>query len=277
LIYDITIIGAGLAGLSAARIAEEKGVEKVLLVEYQSSNGGFTLPYQNTPEFASEKQAVEKAVLLKYPVWLRSTVIGFFPDADNGHTLFVQTPEGTEKVSSRRVLIASGALEKPKEAHKIPGGRPSGIMTPYMAAEMLQRGYRLGSQVALFDTGRIARSTAVLLKQSAHNVHVFDQEELVYVQGTSKLEKIRVEHTGSGDVRDFACDTLLYCRGRYAGTFFMKELGVDRDDEMALVVDVNGQTGIRGVYAAGSCTIRGDANHGNSVEQGETVMREMLS
>lgn len=59
--------------------------------------------------------------------------------AGGNHELNIQTPSGTKDITAEKIIICSGALEKPREAHKIYGTRPAGVMTPTMAIGLMNR------------------------------------------------------------------------------------------------------------------------------------------
>ncbi|REE67332.1 thioredoxin reductase [Paenibacillus taihuensis] len=276
--YDCIIIGAGLSGLSAAWTARERGLENILLLEQNDQIGGFTLPYQESPLFKAEKELVQHGQSLEGSVRLRSTVIGLYPDPDKGHTLFVQSAKGTEQMLANSILMTTGAMEKPREGWRIPGSRPSGVMTPYLALELLQRGFRPGKRTVVFETGRIAESAGDRLDDAGCMTIRYDKQDfLTEIMGIARLEAIRVVASGHGRERKVACDTLIYNRGRYAATYFTKGTPLQRDADLALLIDDDGCTGIPGVYAAGTCTSAGDADHTHSIEQGKQVMTKLLS
>ncbi|MFY0545909.1 NAD(P)/FAD-dependent oxidoreductase [Brevibacillus sp. H7] len=274
--YELIIVGAGIAGLTAARMAAEKGVENVLLLDYQKAPGGFTRPYWEESSFAQEAELLNKAENLPYEIKTQSTVVGFFPGEP--HQLYVQSPEGTYSVEAKRLLIASGALEKPREAHRIPGSRPAGVMTPMMALQLLERGYQPGNRIVLMESGRITGSAAALLKKHAGELLTFSgaEWEVTGVTGFSRLEGITLKNRENGIIREQECDTLIFAKGRIPSTFFLKGTQVERDHHGAIVVDENGRTNLPHVYAAGSCTSMGDDDHGNSVILAEQAMRHLL-
>ncbi|MCK9906292.1 hypothetical protein MXD63_40675, partial [Frankia sp. Cpl3] len=132
-----------------------------------------TRPYWDSPEFSREKELLEKAADLPYEIRTQSTVVGFFPGGEGDpHQLFVQSPTGTYSVEAKKVLIASGSLEKPREAHKIAGTRPAGVMTPMMVMQLRERGYQPGNRIVVMDSGRISRSTAHILAKEKLNLIV---------------------------------------------------------------------------------------------------------
>lgn len=276
MIYDLVIIGAGISGLTAAIQAQHLGLEDVILLDYQKSLGGFTRPYWVTGEFARENEILQKAAELPYEIRTETTVVGYFPGQP--HQLYVQSPGGTDSIEARHIFIASGALEKPREAHRIPGSRPAGVMTPMMAAQLLDRGYLPGHNIVLMESGRISRGAASLLGEKTEGIQVYadDAWELRGVAGFARLEKVSLLNRKSGKVHDQECDTLIYSKGRIPSTFFLKGTPVVRDEHDAVVVDKEGRTSLPGVFAAGSCTTLGQDNHENSALLATIAMNTLL-
>lgn len=276
MVYDLIIVGAGIAGLTAAQRAMETGIERVILLDYQNSLGGFTRPYWVTDEFAKEKEVLQKSANLPYEIRTESTVVGFFPGQP--HQMYVQSKSGTYSLEAKHILIASGALEKPREAHRIPGSRPAGVMTPMMAAQLLDRGYLPGDNIVLLENGRISRAAISLLQEKTEQIQVFsaDEWQLHRVTGFARLEKVSLQHKETGSVHERKCDTLIYSRGRIPSTFFLKGTPVVKDHQDAIVIDEQGRTSLPGVFAAGSCTTRGKDDHENSSLLASIAMSALL-
>jgi len=249
-----------------------------LIVDYQDKIGGFTLPFQDQPAFVREKELFAETDQLPYEIWLQSTVIGFFPGEDGGnHQLYVQTPDDTYTVETKKILIASGAVGKPRENLMVAGSRPAGVMTPMMAANLIQRGYGLGEHIILMDNGRITSGLRRMINDLGEAVEVIDEQEwnVSRIQGGARIEQVELVHGGTTETKK--CDTLIFSKGRIPCTFFLKGTPVERNRDLAVVINEKGRTNIAGVYAAGSCTDRGRDDHENSVDLAKHVMRELLS
>lgn len=275
--YELVIIGAGISGLTAARLASERGMEHVLIVDYQDRPGGFTRPYFHAPHFEQEKMVVERAKTLPYRILTQATVVGFFPGENGNHQLFIQTPDDYFSVETRIVVIASGAMEKPREGNRIAGSRPAGVMTPWLAANLLERGYLPGKQVVLYDNGRLTHGLAHLLQQ--HQIPTqrlsSDITEIVEIKGIPRVTGLNVKIHEK--LETVTCDTLIYANGRIPCTFFLKGTPVERDRHHAVIVDERGRTNVPNVYAVGSCTVLGDDNHENAMSLAEVAMDDILT
>ncbi|MFI8710660.1 NAD(P)/FAD-dependent oxidoreductase [Brevibacillus brevis] len=277
--YELVIIGAGISGLTAALSAWEGEVSSVLMIDYQKRRGGFTLPYWSSDEFAPERELIEKAASLPYEIHEQSTVVGFFPGANGQlHQLYVQSPMGTYSIEAKKVLIASGSLEKPREAHKIPGTRPAGVMTPMMAMQLIERGHQPGRKIVLIENGRISRSTAVLLEKETSNLVKYAESEweLISIKGLSRVEGVQLRNRMTDERSEVACDTLIFAKGRVPCTFFLKGTPIERDHHDAIIVDATGKTNLPDIYAVGSCTCLGEDDHSNSMELAKEIAKHLF-
>jgi NADPH-dependent 2,4-dienoyl-CoA reductase/sulfur reductase-like enzyme len=126
---EFAVIGAGPAGMAAAVLAAELGVE-TMLIDEQGSPGGQI--YR-----AIERARPGAPLGLDYylagrglAAALRSSPVDYRPGTTLWHidadaTLFVMREGRTETVAARRVLLATGALERPVP---IPGWTLPGVM-----------------------------------------------------------------------------------------------------------------------------------------------------
>ncbi|MCQ6559865.1 NAD(P)/FAD-dependent oxidoreductase [Paenibacillus mendelii] len=280
--YNLTIIGAGIAGLTAAAKAYASGLERVLLIEHQPVIGGFTRGYIETSFFETEQRLLSECAALPYTIMTRSTVVGFFTgDGDTPHQLFVQTPTETEEIQTDYILIASGAMEKPREAWRISGGRPAGVMTPAMAVELSQRGYRLdeGKTMIYMADRRSHGAAEYLADRLGETIQVSAEDfDIEHIHGTAQLEGVTIRSVITGEAERVNCSRLLFAKGRYGSTFFLKGLPVERDEStLCIITDRFGATGIPRVYAAGSCTQLGDDGHTSSIEMASEVADHLLA
>ncbi|MHA6258872.1 NAD(P)/FAD-dependent oxidoreductase [Sporosarcina sp. CAU 1771] len=267
--YNVVIIGAGISGLSAALELSKKGIDHVLILEYQNTSGGFTRNYHDHQSFEEERKLVEMSKQLNYPIWTNSTVVGLFPSGlDNGnHHIYVQGANGKVVIEAKKVIIATGALEKSREPHMISGTRPAGILTPYLAVSLLQRKFIIGQNVVIFENGRITTSLVDRLKELGVNCIVLTKDYVLEeIQGVSKVENVRVRNVITNEKSEFKCDALVYKKGRIAGTFFLKGTPIHTNQSYEIEVTHEGLTNIPNIYAVGSCTVLGNDDHTNSID-----------
>src|SRR4029077_3186413 len=126
---ELAIIGTGPAGMAATVLAGELGLDTVL-VDEQSSPGGqiyraIERPPPDTPlgpDYLAGRALA--AALRASRVDYRPNTTLWHLDADG--TLFLENAGRTETVTARRVLLATGAIERPAP---IPGWILPGVMT----------------------------------------------------------------------------------------------------------------------------------------------------
>lgn len=135
--YDIAIVGAGPAGMSAAVTASRHGLSVVVVDEQQRPGGQiFRQPpraWETTTRYPAHypwgRQLVETCERSDRVAWrLGATALGVLRDdgPGSGMALVVRTGAATESVSARRLLIATGAMDLPVA---FPGWTLPGVVT----------------------------------------------------------------------------------------------------------------------------------------------------
>ena len=137
---DFAVIGAGPAGMAAATLAAELGLDAVLIDEQDALGGqiyrGIERATDNSPlggdylagrRLSAEFRASGAAYRPATTVW----------HIDPDGTLSLVSAAGTETVRSRRILLATGAIERPVP---IPGWTLPGVMTAGAAQIILKSG-----------------------------------------------------------------------------------------------------------------------------------------
>ncbi|MCM3761099.1 NAD(P)/FAD-dependent oxidoreductase [Alkalihalobacillus oceani] len=278
--YELVIIGAGLMGIRSALTAKELGIQSVLLVDYEKEIGGFGSSLFEREEFQKEKGLIERAKKLPYECWQQATVVGFFA-GENGetHEFSIQTPTGTKEILADKIILSSGTLEKPREAHQIGGTRPSGIMTPLMALSLLERNQLPGYQSIVFENGKVSAAVANLLEEHGSHVTRIDGEieKVIDIQGNSRISKVTFENVVTGEFTSYECDTLVFSEGAIPCTFYLKGTSIERDEHHFIVVDEKGKTNIPGIVALGSCTNKTDKFDYHSEAQSHGIIRELMT
>jgi NADPH-dependent 2,4-dienoyl-CoA reductase/sulfur reductase-like enzyme len=157
--YDLAIIGAGPAGLSAARSASGDGVRTCIIDEQPGPGGqiyraaekpglkdaGLLGPeYRRGAELASLMRSTDAVYMPESMVWLADRT-------EDGFLLAMSTPEGQKQVTAKRLLVATGAMERPVP---VPGWTLPGVMSVGAAQIMLkQSGIVSGDGVILAGGG----------------------------------------------------------------------------------------------------------------------------
>ena len=161
---DVTVIGSGPAGLTAALHAYRSGAREVLLLEREEELGGilkqcihngFGLEQYKTdytgPEYAERLiQEVEKTGV---KCFLNTMVTDVSPDK----TITAVNPvKGVFRIKSRSIVLSMGCRERARGSIGIPGTRPAGIYTAGVAQRLVNiDGYLPGKDIVVLGSGDI--------------------------------------------------------------------------------------------------------------------------
>ena len=161
--YDLIIIGAGPAGLSAAVSAWQADLKSILLIERdrelggilnQCIHNGFGLHLFKEeltgPEFAG--RFIEMLKDTDVEVMSDTMVLNISPD----HEVSLINTHGYQKVKGKAVILAMGCRERTRGAIAIPGSRGSGVYTAGTAQRYINMdGYLVGKRVVILGSGDI--------------------------------------------------------------------------------------------------------------------------
>lgn len=171
--FDILIIGAGAAGISAAKAAWNASCKSVLLVDRKPTMGGVL--HQCTHRgFGQRLNGSEYIQLLRkdFPngvsYWPNTTV----RTVSNRKTAMLSSPDYGERiVAFEQLILATGCREIPAGALPIAGTRPKGIYTAGQMQEMMNlHGFVPEGPVVILGSGDIG---LIMAKQlSERNISV---------------------------------------------------------------------------------------------------------
>lgn len=162
--YDIVISGAGPAGMAAAVGARARGAEKVLLIDREREAGGilwqcihhgFGLHHFGQeltgPEYAQRylQQVIDGGI----DVLTDTYVYDISPDRV---LKLMSGSHGIRLIEAGAVVLAMGARERTRGAIRIPGERPSGVLTAGLAQKFVNMmGLLPGRRVVILGSGDI--------------------------------------------------------------------------------------------------------------------------
>ena len=176
---DIIIVGAGPAGLAAAIEASEAGAD-VLLVDLNLRPGGqlfkqihkffgSSAHHSGTRGFDIGTMLLEQAQRNGVEIWLKSTVIGVFPDNkvaiqkldDNGGRQMIT-------LKAKKVIIATGASEN---VIRFKGCTMPGVMGAGAAQTMINVNHvKPGRKIVMVGSGNVGLIVSYQLMQAGCDV-----------------------------------------------------------------------------------------------------------
>lgn len=176
---DILIIGAGAAGIAAAKAAAEGGCESVLMVDRKKSPGGVLLQCAhhgfgqnlNGPEYTKKLMDDFPETVIRCP---NTTVLSVFKDK----TAVLSGPAfGTKRITFDQLILAAGCREIPMGALSIAGTRPKGVYTAGQMQEMMNlHGYTPEGPVVILGSGDLGLIMAKQLAEAGLSVTLVEQK-----------------------------------------------------------------------------------------------------
>ncbi|AJK48563.1 NAD(P)/FAD-dependent oxidoreductase [Burkholderia plantarii] len=283
--YDVAIVGAGPAGLAAARAAAGEGARVAILDDNPHPGGQI---WRQGPIFPAAAPLVEALDALRasgVDLVCGARVVAALP----GRTLLVDTASGGATLHYGRLVVATGARELllPFAGWTLPGVTGAGGLQALIKGGVPVRGERIviaGSGpllIAAYATAREAgaRVVAVLEQAPARAVRRFGLSLLAtpsklwqaakltrgfagseYLTGSvvraahgeTRVEAVRIETVG-GRSRVIECDRIACGYGLLPNLTLARALGCEVRDG-AVVVDARQRTSLDAVYAAGEST-----------------------
>ena len=267
---DVTIVGAGPAGLAAAVYGASEGLDTVLLdatgTGGQAAASSRIENYFGFPFGLSGADLTGRAVLqaLKFGAQLASPCQAVKLDSDrNGGRLRLHLPAG-EFIDSKAVIIATGAHYRALPLERWPDFEGAGIY--YAATELEARGC-VGSpvtvvggansagQAALYMAGRgsevslVVRGPDIAAEMSAYlvdrllvhpRVTVHRRSEVTRLDGGDFLEEINVTDRATGTTRTQPCAGLFCFIGAEPATSWLPGIATEEYGFIRTDVQLNG-------------------------------------
>ena len=291
--YDIVIVGAGPAGLTAAVYARRAN-KSVLLLDKAAFGGQITYSpkIENYPGFESisgselADKMVEQALNQGADVEVEN-VIGI---RDNGETKTVLTEDGNE-YEGRAVILACGA----KHRHLGLENEEKFIGDGISFCAVCDGAFYMDKTVALIGGGNSALQEAILLSETCKKVYVI--QNLDFLTGEKRLQEILQKKdnveivlgtvvTAIADTPEFSAITIqnvkteelqrLPLDGMFVAIGLVPENGafaefVDLDAAGYIDSAESCQTKTPGIFAAGDCRKKGVRQVATAIADGATA------
>jgi thioredoxin reductase (NADPH) len=295
--YDLIIVGAGAAGLSAGIYGVRSGLKTIVLEEKLAGGTTGDAPWvENYPGFPniSGTELAQKMVAHAKSAGVKiSEFEKVFKMDLKDERKVVETDKGTYE--ARVVIIASGSeyrhLGVPGEKELrgrgvsycglcdgpffknkrvlVAGGGNSALMTALYLAH-------IGSDVKVAHRREAFRAEEALIQalKSAENIEVLWNSEIKEILGDKMVRGVRVFNNKTGENRELPFDGVFIQVGETPNSETAKEAGVSVNENNYVVIDGLQHTNLEGVYAAGDVTNHPVKQIGTAVGQGITAAIE---
>jgi thioredoxin reductase (NADPH) len=295
--YDLLIIGAGAAGLSAGIYATRSGLKTAIIEEKLA--GGTTADAPNIENYPGFSQINGAELAERMTNQCRKTGV-IFRELETVTAMNLQGEKKTVKTSQREyeataVIIATGThyreigakgekefrgkgvsycgvcdgpLFKGRDVMVVGGGNSAAITTLYLSG--------LAANVTLVHRRGAFRCEEAYLKdiQSRPNVQILWNNEVKEIKGDKIVTSVQVQDVNTGETREISTNAVFVQVGEAPNSQTAKESGVETDENGYIKTDAYQRTNIPGVHAAGDVTDKPVKQVGTAVGQGITAALE---
>jgi D-hydroxyproline dehydrogenase subunit alpha len=290
--YDLAVVGAGPAGLSAAAYAAGTGLRVVLVDSAVLPGGQYWLHRRYHPPVSTNFEKVNSALGSGGVEHRAETSVWF---AEPGFVLHTSTG----RIEADRVVLATGAHDR---VLPFPGWDLPGVTTAGGAQALLKgHGVLVGRRIAVagtgpfllpvatglaragatvvgvfeannparmirhlpVPTGKLAEAAGYAARLTRHRIPYRINHTVVAAHGDREVESVSVAGP-DGVIRRIACDALAVGSGFVPAIELAVLLGartrLDADANLVVAVDHAQRTSVPGLYAAGEVTGVGGAD-----------------
>jgi thioredoxin reductase (NADPH) len=293
--YDLIIVGAGPAGLTAGLYASREGIN-TLIIERSGVGGqaGITQEIENYPGFPEPISGAELADRLRRQAERFEVEILGAQEvtslARDGRILAVKVQSGEEYCSSA-VILATGStyrrLEVPGEEDFIGAGvhfcatcdgpfyKGKDLVVVGGGNSGFQEGLfltRFAKSVTILERGKEPKASSALQQKVAErdDIQVLTETVVVEFKGDGKLGSIVIKNLATGETREMRPGAVFVFIGLLPNTGFLKDV-IDLDNYGFIKTNQGLASSMEGVFAAGDCRVGSTKQVVSSMGEGATA------
>lgn len=276
--YDIVILGAGAAGLTAAVYGARAG-RKTCVIENAYAGGQFvvTAEIENMPGFKKISGYDLATIMLEQAMNAGAEIIYNEPvKYELDRDIKSVTLADGSVIKGKNIIIATGA--KPRSLGLPDEERYIGRGIHYCAT--CDGGFYKGKTVAVIGGGKTAVSDAKYLAKLAEKIYIIHRRDILRAKGAEiesienlsnveiiynsvvdsivsadkKLTGLNIKNVVSGEVDELKVDGVFMAIGLIPNSEPFKTLGINMTEQGYITVDSHRLTNKNNVYAIGDVT-----------------------
>lgn len=295
--WDIVIIGAGSAGLSAGIYAVRSGLKTLILDEklpggtiadastvvnypgFAEISGGdlaekMTMHCRKVGAVIHDLEPVSELELTSEGKIVKTSRASYEAKAliySTGSHYREIGVKGELEFKGRGVSycgVCDGPFFKGKRVLVVGGGNTACITTLYLSG--------LAAQVYVIHRRQAFRAEESLVSDISgkSNVTIMWNTEIQEIKGDKVVRAVTLRDNVSGKISELAVDAVFVQIGEAPNSQLAKAAGVETDEHGYIKVDARQQTNLQGVFAAGDVTDQPIKQVGTAVGQGITAALE---
>lgn len=300
--FDVIVVGAGPAGLSAAIELKRLGTGSVLVVEREKQAGGIPRHCLHSPYGMREwnrlmfgpayaRRLTQDALDAGVDIRCETTVTALKP---NG-VIEVSSDTGLQTLTGRAVLLAMGARETSRSARLVGGTKPKGVVNTATLQNFaafsdhmpFKRPVIVGTELVSFSALMTCRSQGVkpvamleentritarfpfALAPKAMCVPLHLETQIAQIHGKRQVEAVTV--IGPSGSHTLQCDGVIFTGGFRPENALLRSSGFELDrGSLGPKIDQYGRLRETGYYCAGNI-LRGIETAGWCWNEGRKV------
>jgi len=278
--YDVIIIGAGPAGLTAATNTAHRGLSTLVIEQYEKCGGQPLILYpdkviKDHPGFPVGIIGKEFARLLEYQarnagaeIHCNEEVLTFRRTQDEH--LEVKTTSGT--YAAKKIILCTGGLNMPATIPMLKGlenvfYKPRNLDKKFKGKKVVIIGggdnafdtaisiTELTSHVTILVKQPMAKAKEFTVREAAEKgIKVIYEADLVSVNKSKdgkRAASLSIVDRKTGKTEILEVDAVFSAIGFSVVSSFLKENGIEQEPDGRVKIDKNFETSVKGVYAAG--------------------------